>query len=244
MLPKRLDVFLMKSSLPYYLFAIVSVIHTVINLGWGLPGIVIFNLLALFPWLDLVIPQDWINPNLKEIKENEDSVYFLIPLYLGLVIDWFMTYRYMSDFFEMPLLNQLIGLILLSMLFASTFLIAHELMHHNDRLSVFIATLHQVKCLYMHFTVAHVYGHHKDVATPSDPSSAEQGMTVYEFIPKSIVGSYKQAMRIKPKEVSFYTLCYILYLGGIYFYFDFARVVISIVAAFGGVSLLETVNYI
>lgn len=94
-------------------------------------------------------------------------------------MDWVLTYNYMNNFFNLPVLNQIIGLILLSMLFSSTFLIAHELMHHNDRFSVFIATIHQVKCLYMHFSIAHVYGHHKDVATPADPSSAEKGVSVY-----------------------------------------------------------------
>lgn len=70
MLPKNVDTFLMKSSLPYYSFAIVSTVHTIINIKYGLPGIVVFNLLALFPLLDQIIPKDWINPNLREIKQN------------------------------------------------------------------------------------------------------------------------------------------------------------------------------
>lgn len=60
----------MKSSLPYYGFAVVSTVHTIINLVYGLPGIVIFDLLALFPLLDLILPKDWINPTLREVKEN------------------------------------------------------------------------------------------------------------------------------------------------------------------------------
>ena len=103
----------------------------------------------------------------------------MIPLILGLIMDWFLTYHYLTDFHSMSFINQIIGIILLSLLFSATFLISHELMHRNDKLSVFIATVHQVKCLYMHFTIAHVYGHHKDVATPADPSSAYKGETVY-----------------------------------------------------------------
>ena len=70
MLPKKIDLFLMKSSLPYYSFAVVTAFHTIINLKLKMPGIVVFNLLALFPLLDLIIPKDWINPDLKQIKEN------------------------------------------------------------------------------------------------------------------------------------------------------------------------------
>ena len=53
-----------------------------------------------------------------------------------------------------------------------------------------IGTLDQIKVFYGHFTIEHVYGHHKRVATPEDPASAPKGMTVYQFLPKSIIGSY------------------------------------------------------
>lgn len=88
---KRLDTYLMKSALPYYLFIILSFIHTIINIHYKLPAIVLFNLFSLFPLLDVILSKDWINPNLKEVKEMEHSVWFQIPLYLGLALDWFMT---------------------------------------------------------------------------------------------------------------------------------------------------------
>lgn len=79
----------------------------------------------------------------------------------------------------MTIFNQILGILLLSLLFSSTFLIAHELMHQNNKFAKFIATLHQIKCLYMHFTTYHLYGHHKDVATPLDPASADKGVSLY-----------------------------------------------------------------
>lgn len=36
-----------------------------------------------------------------------------------------------------------------------------------------------IKNLYMHFTIEHLFGHHKKVATPDDPASADKGITVY-----------------------------------------------------------------
>jgi alkane 1-monooxygenase len=47
------------------------------------------------------------------------------------------------------------------------------------------------KLLYMHFTYEHLWGHHKKVATPEDPASAEKGINVYKFIVRSFFGSYK-----------------------------------------------------
>lgn len=151
----------MKSSIPFYAFIITSFVHKIINMHLKLPAIAIFDIFALFPLLDLLLSQDWVNPTLKQIKQLEHSKRFLVPLYLGLILDWSMTIKYFRDFFTFTLFNQVIGYILLSMLFASTFLIAHELMHRNSKIATFIATLHQVKCLYMHFTISHIYGHHK-----------------------------------------------------------------------------------
>ena len=38
-----------------------------------------------------------------------------------------------------------------------------------------IGTLTMARNLYMHFAIEHVHGHHKNVATPVDPSSARKG---------------------------------------------------------------------
>lgn len=92
--------------------------------------------------------------------------------------------------------------------------------------------------MYMHFTTEHLYGHHKNVATPLDPASAEKGVSLYKFVPRSIVGSFKSAMKIDPRSVSMYTVCYVIYLSIIYVIFDFKRVILSLVAAFGGIWLL------
>lgn len=174
----------------------------------------------------------------------QHSVLFLIPLYAGLLVDWLITLRMLDNFWNLTTFNQVLGLFLLGLLFSTTFLIAHELMHHNSKFSRFIATLHQIKCLYMHFTIYHLNGHHKDVATPLDPASADKGVSLYQFLPKCIIGSYKYALRIAPKTVSFFTLCYGLYLGIIYLIFDFSRVVVALTAALGGVIFLEAINYI
>lgn len=62
--PSALEKYLMKSSLPYYAFILISCSHLFINLKLKLPAIVIFNLFALFPYLDDVISRDWTNPDI------------------------------------------------------------------------------------------------------------------------------------------------------------------------------------
>ena len=43
--------------------------------------------------------------------------------------------------------------------------VAHELGHRKNRVDIFITRLLLLPCLYMHFTLEHNYGHHKNVAT-------------------------------------------------------------------------------
>ncbi len=47
------------------------------------------------------------------------------------------------------------------------------------------------------FAIEHVYGHHKNLATPKDPATAQRGETVYHFIVKSTVGSYLSAWALE-----------------------------------------------
>jgi hypothetical protein len=69
-------------------------------------------------------------------------------------------------------------------------------------------------------------------------------MNVYQYIPKSIYKSYLSALDLSPKFVIFCTACYVLYISLVYWLFDGLRLLYALLAAFGGVSMLEIINYI
>jgi alkane 1-monooxygenase len=75
--------------------------------------------------------------------------------------------------------------------------IAHELGHRASTLDRVIAKALLVSVGYGHFFVEHVRGHHVRVATPDDPATAPRGMSVYRFIPRSVVGSFIHAWRLE-----------------------------------------------
>lgn len=54
-----------------------------------------------------------------------------------------------------------------------------------------------LKTLNIHFTTEHVFGHHRKVATPDDPASAEKGDNVYSFFLKSYFGAYKSVFEME-----------------------------------------------
>ncbi len=52
----------------------------------------------------------------------------------------------------------------------------------------------------MHFTYEHLYGHHRRVATPEDPATAQKGISFYQFFPRSFFGSYKSVYLMQRDE--------------------------------------------
>jgi alkane 1-monooxygenase len=110
----------------------------------------------------------------------------------------------------------------------------------------------------MHFFIEHNKGHHKNVATHEDPSSARYNEPVYRFYIRTIIFSYLSAWKIANKDcrrkgadiISLHNdmlrahiwqllliLAVLIVFGGIITLYFF-------VAALIGILLLETVNYI
>lgn len=96
----------------------------------------------------------------------------------------------------------------------------------------------------MHFTIEHLYGHHKWVSTPLDPATAPQGMTLYQFVPRSIVGSYRSAFKTNPLFVALSTIIEALFVGAIWKYYDTKTTLFFLSYAAGGIFILELINYI
>ncbi|KTD18771.1 alkane-1-monooxygenase [Legionella lansingensis] len=80
--------------------------------------------------------------------------------------------------------------------------LAHELMHKNDPLQQLMSKVLLSTVCYGHFFIEHVRGHHVKVATPEDPASARLGESIYRFLPRSIIGSFKSALRLEKKRLS------------------------------------------
>lgn len=85
---------------------------------------------------------------------------------------------------------------------SSGIVIAHELMHRTGRLSRSLAEILMASVSYAHFCVEHVYGHHRNVATPGDPATSRAGETIFAFVPRSILGGLLSAWRLEGERVS------------------------------------------
>jgi alkane 1-monooxygenase len=136
--------------------------------------------------------------------------------------------------------------------------VGHELGHRVNKTEQFLAKSLLLTSLYMHFFVEHNKGHHKNVATREDPSSARYGEMVYTFYFRTIIFSYLSAWKIvnndlrKKGKPAFYWknemihihLIQILMVALIGWFFGWIVMVYFLYAAVIGILLLETVNYI
>lgn len=136
--------------------------------------------------------------------------------------------------------------------------VGHELGHRANRTEQWLAQALLLPGLYLHFFIEHNRGHHKHVATPADPASAERGQTLYGFWLRSVTGSYRNAWRLESARLgraglpAFSThnlmlrfqLAQLAYLGLIGLLFGpFVLAMVLAVAVFGFL-MLESVNYI
>jgi len=136
--------------------------------------------------------------------------------------------------------------------------IAHELGHRVDRRDQRIAKLLLCTSLYVHFFIEHNRGHHAQVGTTSDPATARKGITVYRFLPKSVIGGWLSAWKLesdrlrrrKQRTLSFgnemirWQAIQLCMVGAIGVTFGTTSLLAFIGAAGGGVFLLECINYV
>ena len=59
---------------------------------------------------------------------------------------------------------------------------AHELIHRSNKKMRGIGVMLLIFCLYGHFRIEHIYGHHKQFATKDDPATARKGENFYFFL--------------------------------------------------------------
>ncbi|OHU26883.1 alkane 1-monooxygenase [Mycobacteroides franklinii] len=135
---------------------------------------------------------------------------------------------------------------------------AHELGHRRERVERVLSRVALMQTGYGHFYVEHNRGHHVRVATPEDPASSLLGESVFQFIPRSVIGGVRSACKLEAERLrktgyriwslkndvlSGWLMSLVLFTTlGIWF----GRVVLPYMAAQAviGFSLLEVVNYL
>jgi alkane 1-monooxygenase len=213
------------------------------------------------PMLELLLKPDPVNMTAAEEEMAKKNKVYDWLLYGIVVLQFTALYEFLdgmkNDSLTWP---DALGRTMVMGLLCGTFGInvGHELGHRVNKFEQTLAKALLLSSLYMHFFTEHNKGHHKRVATPEDPSSARYGEPVYTFYFRTIIFSYISSWHIandetrkkgKPafslyNEMMLFQLIQALFLLLIYFVFGAGPLVYFIGAAFMGILLLETVNYI
>jgi alkane 1-monooxygenase len=168
--------------------------------GWGIfwyLGPIL--ILGLIPILDLIAGLDRSNPPDDLIKTLEADKYYRWITYLFLPLQyaalvwacWLWAGSSLSVFDK-------VGLALTVGTVAGIGInTAHELGHKKEKVERWLAKIALAQSFYGHFYIEHNRGHHVRVATPEDPASSRVGETVYAFLPRTVVGSLKNAWRLE-----------------------------------------------
>jgi alkane 1-monooxygenase len=220
----------------------------------------------LYAWIIIPFAELFINPSEKNLDAAEeemakkDRIYDYM-LYLIVIFQFAALFLFLSSMKATGLQWwETTGRIFSMGLLCGTFGInvGHELGHRVTKFEQTLAKLLLLTSLYMHFYIEHNKGHHKNVATPEDPSSARYNEPVYTFYFRTIIFSYLSAWTIANDEMRKKGLAVLnlknemlqahiiqaAFVAFIFFIFTPQITLYFLAAALIGILLLETVNYI
>lgn len=214
----------------------------------------------VIPTLDRIIGEDTNNPPEEVIRKLEADPYYARIVKSYIPVQYLVTFigAYLATRKGVPLSDQLGIALSVGVINGVAINTAHELSHKQDKVEQLLSLAALAPTGYGHFRVEHPYGHHKRAATPEDPASSKMGETFWEFLPRTVIGSFKSAIEIETRRLQrkgkgFWTLDNELLQGwamsaGLYatLVAVFGKKVIPFIAiqAVYGFSLLEVINYV
>ena len=169
--------------------------------GWGLllPALVLYVLVPVSDAL-VGISVDNPQPQAPVASFAADAVLWAcVPLQLGLIA--FGLSRITGG--ALTGLEQFAVAVNLGLITGATGItVAHELMHRKNAASRALAELLMATATYTWFCVEHVYGHHRNVATPNDPATSRLGESLYAFWPRTLIGTMRSAISIERRRLA------------------------------------------
>ncbi len=242
---------------PFLLFFLGYLSFTKTGLIVWLPLIYSFGLI---PFIELFISPDTKNLEkaAEEMAKNDfkyDLILYLVVIFQYILLWTFLSRLCQSNLSSIDIIGRTISMGLLCGIFGIN--VAHELGHRVNGFEHFLAKSLLLTSLYMHFFIEHNKGHHKNVSTPEDPSSAKLNESLYVFLPQTLIGTYLGAWKISISEAKkkskffninnemfYFQIFQIVFLILIYWAFGLNTMMLFLIAAFIGALLLESVNYI
>lgn len=220
----------------------------------------------IYAWIILPLIELFMRPDDRNMEAAEeelarqnkiyDYMLYVIVIFQYAILIYFLRVMAQTGLTWWEITGRILSMGLLCGTFGIN--VAHELGHRVNKFEQLLAKALLATSLYIHFFIEHNKGHHKNVATPEDPSSARYNESVYAFYFRTIFFSYLSAWKIanndcRKKGSAIFSIqnemiqahiIQLLLLAAIVFFFGGLITIYFITAAAIGIALLETVNYI
>jgi alkane 1-monooxygenase len=217
-----------------------------------------FFTFVLVPIFDPFFPNSTQNLSSGEAAKRSSEFMFDLLLYLNVAVVYGSVYLF-TQLENIPFFELVGHMVSLGILFGACGInVAHELGHRVRKYERFFALLLLLPSHYLHFYVEHNRGHHKNVATPSDPVTARLNESVYTFWFRAIFMSYVHAWQLEARRLSKskkhwlnlhnqmiqFMVLHMVYLALLFLFLPTTTALILCFAGIIGLLLLETIDYI
>ena len=212
--------------------------------------------LVIVPIIDFILPNlNNKDENLNETKLHNLALIIILPGILFLIVFGLINLSNSSmTYLSAAAIGASVGMSGGSIGITT----AHELIHRSNKYIRGVGIMLLVLCLYGHFRIEHIYGHHKNVATRDDPATARKGENFYFYFIRCVVMSFVSSWKIEKdllnkkdmntlsinNRIIHYFVIEILFLFVAYIVAGLHGIIFVLFHSFVSILLLELVDYI
>jgi alkane 1-monooxygenase len=163
-----------------------------------------------------------------------------------------------SALHKMTLLEVVVACYSVGMIGSIGIVAAHELVHKSTAWEKTFGRLGLADVCYLHFEIAHIRGHHVQVGTPNDESTAWRGESLYSFVFRTVPRCLRLAWRLEARRLGkksespwsaknlmlHFAFFQLFYLGAVFVIGGWQGVAFFIVQSAIAIFMLETVSYV
>lgn len=167
--------------------------------------LIYFTVFGIVPVLDYLVGKDPTNPDEQADVPvlSRAKIYRLFPMVLALV--WFGVMYFGGYVFataDYSLLGNIGWILSIGTLGGAIgIVVAHELVHKDERAENWLGGLLLSSVCYAGFKVEHIRGHHVFVATPDDGASANFNESVWHFLPRALKHNFLTAWQLEAQRL-------------------------------------------
>lgn len=154
---------------------------------------------GLAPVIDFFLGEDLSNPPESAVPALDADPYYRWITFLLVPVLWagFIFSAWFVATYELPW-HGLVAMVLITGSVGGFCInLGHEIGHKNTAVERWLAKIILAPTFYGHFTVEHNRGHHRDVATPTDPASSRMGESIYRFLWREMPGAFVRAWQLE-----------------------------------------------